>query len=538
MSGGFSLPAKQSVPPVPSGKQVLAQTQLNMLPDYENLVMANEPSMKYDGEYSQPMSLKYAELCSIPKSVQYPEMYMGPGQYDAFFPVDTPNIIPNVGPGADFKQQAQDKPHPYDASNNQFAETDDLDLFSLLALPDPMNKEPNVYDCDPFMYGVQPELELLGSAMPDGIHYWNGFQKESSNDAASNQTAANAVESFGFPNKSEADVFPTDPTLESILLLEGGPQAMSPVNSESSLMDDGSVPSNSPGSEKWDKSLQDLFEQTFDLSDIEGDYMFPPPNKRQEAPSNSHYWAKPPPSPSPSQYWGTERKPQLSLPSQQWASERKPHLSPLTPPPPTRKPSAAASPSSQVEPMSPAPHPPQEHSNGKHTKGKPKPTLLFGKHEGEIIQKLLVANDNARSKPITRDKLITIPVEEFNQLLEEAQLSEIEVAFMKEWRRRGKNKAAAQIARKRKREEVSGLDEEVEKLREQKAELDKKYEQLKSLVQSLKERSAVAEDKLFQKQSESSEELVSRNTHLIHVTDDDKLLLIPKISSKILVVNS
>ena len=540
MSSGFSLPVKQSAPPVPSSKQVFTHTQpSNMLPDYENLVLANELSstmpMKYDGECSQPMSLKYAELCTVPKSAQYPEMYMGPGQYDTFFPVDTPNTIPNV-PAADFKQQTQDKSR--DASNNQFADTDDLDLFSLLALPDPTNKAPQMYECDPFMYsGVQPELDFLGSAMPDDIHYWNGFQKESNNGAT--QTPANVVESFGFPNGSEDIVFPTDPTLESFLLLEGGSQAMSPVNSEPSPMsDDGSVQSNSPRSEKWDKGLRDLFERTFDLSDIEGDYMFPPPNKRQEAPSNSHYWAKPgltPPSPSPSQYWASEQKPQLSIPSQHWGSERKPQLPPSSPPPPIVKP---ASPSSQVEAMSPTPHPPPEPINGKHTKSKAKPTLLFGKHEGEIIQKLLVANDNARSKPITRDKLITIPVEEFNQLLEEAQLSEIEVAFMKEWRRRGKNKAAAQIARKRKREEVSGLDEEVEKLRQQKVELQKNYDHLRSLVQSLKERSVAAEDRLFQKQSESSVEPVSRNTHLIHVTDDEKLLLIPKISSKILVVNS
>ena len=195
------------------------------------------------------------------------------------------------------------------------------------------------------------------------------------------------------------------------------------------------------------------------------------------------------------------------------------------------------SPSPHTEAVVPSP-PLQEHPQEKGPKTKLKPPLLFGKHEGEIIHKLLAVSRSTKRKPITRDKLITIAVEEFNQLLEEAHLSEIEVAFMKEWRRRGKNKAAAQVARKRKREEVSGLDEEVQKMRQQKEELQKRYNHLRSLVESLKKRSSIAEDKLFQKQSQVSREPITRNTHHIHVTDDDKLLLIPRTSSKVLLVKN
>lgn len=518
---GFNVPLKQPIP-VPTSKHSYLPPDA-LLPAYmdiENLMLTSEfPAplpTKYDGNLPQPMSMKYAELCSVPKSSQYPELYMGPCQYDeALYPVDTPNVIPNLGPAADFKQQAEVESNASSKCGSgsemdyQFSDTDDLDLCSLLALPAPANKE--TFTQDPFnQYGFQPSLEELGlldpavldSSMLDGIHYWNGFQKDSDNDHP-NQAVSDPViaGSYGFPveNKSENAFH----TLESILLLEGS-QAMSPVNSV--MSEDSMVPSSSPA--KWEKGLRDLFEQTFDMSDIEGDYMIPPPNKRQEAPSNSQYWAL----------------------------DKKPNLSPPSPPPSPVKPLVASP--LQTEPMSSSPAP-QEHDSVKHKgKNKPKPTLLFGKHEGEIIRKLLVTNDNARSKPITRDKLITIPVEEFNQLLEEAQLTEIEVAFMKEWRRRGKNKAAAQVARKRKREEVSGLDKEVEKMRQQKVELENKYDHLRSFVESLKERSMAAEDRLFQEQSENLMEPVSRNTHLIHVTDDDKLLLIPKISSKILVMNS
>lgn len=526
---GFSVPQKQQQPVVSKQAHHFAPGDDPFSPvymDYENLMLTNElpttlPTKKYSGdefEFPQPMSLKYAELYSVPMSSQYPELYTSPGQYDeALFPVNTPNVIPNPCPPADFKQQAQlENKHP-DASNDG----DELDLYSLLALPAPSNKETEVSfanDCNPFnLYGFQPEEldlldpALLDPAMPDDIHYWNGFQKESSN-SVTKQSNADPVMSASYDpygravqNKCDGeDTFHTSATVENILLLEGY-QAMSPVHSELSMVsEDSMVPSDSPAASE--KGLRDLFEQTFDLSDIEVDYMLPPPNKRQETPANG-------------QHWGFEKKPQMSPP--------------FVPPP-----VPMASPSPQTEPMSTAPSPQEEGTVKSKGKNKQNPTLLFGKDEGEIIHKLLVARKNAKSKPITRDKLITIPVEEFNQLLEDAQLTEIEVAFMKEWRRRGKNKAAAQVARKRKREEVSGLDEEVEKMRQQKGELEKKYDQLRSLVESLKERSMAAEDRLFQQQSGSSVVPVSRNTHLIHVTDDDKLLLIPKISSKIVVVNS
>ena len=515
----FSVPIKQSDPVC---KQPLgyAPAPLPVYMDYDSFILPDEmltavPTKYTNDEYSQPMSMKYAELYSVPTPSKFPDLYTNGQYYDeAFFPVDTPNVIPNPIPMADFKQQAL----PENKSDNQngnpeldylFSEAGDLDLGSFLSLPAPANKEAGVSfngDSDPFnLFGFQPsleELDLLGSAvldtnMPDDIHYWNGIQKDSSPKEA--QAIADPVitshPSHQDDNTASARSSPA--TFEQPFLpaqLEGFCDNLSPM----SIPEDTTVPSNSPArSENWEKGLRDLFERTFDMSDIEGDYMLPPPNKRQED-NNRH--------------WDFERKPHFSPLSPKKESSPSPHAPMKTPSPPLRK------------------QPDDKHKS----KTKGKPTLLFGKDEGEIIHKLLAANN----KPITRDKLITIPVEEFNKLLDAAKLTEIEVAFMKEWRRRGKNKAAAQVARKRKREEVSGLDEEVEIMRQQKIELEKRYNQLQSIIKSLKERSTSAEDKLYKKQSETMMEPVSRDTHLIHVTDDDKLVLIPKISSKIIVVNS
>lgn len=472
-----------------------------------NYIPFNEPSTQF------PM--KYSELYAVPKNAKYPEFYMTPGQYNAsFYPVDTPNIIPNSSPAADFKQppQPEEKTKPNnDAEMDYLLGGDGFDLNSLLSMPAPPVNENACLEGDPLnLLGFQPnmdELDLLnpvavGHTIPDGIHYNSGIHKECDNSSQECNITADPIMTtlYGLPlpvdQKSAMETsIPVEPEVTQY------PVKIEPNSCEECPMS--AVSSNSPGSsENYEDGLRHLFEQTFELSDLQGEYMLPPPKKRSESEDSS------------TMYWSMEKTPPLTPAS----SER------------------IESPSPQTESIIPSP-PIQDHVQ-KSTKNKPKPPLLFGKHEGEIIHKLLAVSRSTKRKPITRDKLITIAVEEFNQLLEEAHLSEIEVAFMKEWRRRGKNKAAAQIARKRKREEVSGLDEEVQKMRQQKDELQKRYDHLRSLVESLKKRSSIAEDKLFQKQSQVSMEPVSRSTHHIHVTDDDKLLLIPRISSKVLLVKN
>ena len=163
-------------------------------------------------------------------------------------------------------------------------------------------------------------------------------------------------------------------------------------------------------------------------------------------------------------------------------------------------------------------------------------TTLFGQKEEDIIDKLLIPKHGANTKPVTRDKLVTMNVEDFNALLDQVRLTEIEVAFMKEWRRRGKNKMAAQVARKRKRDELSELQDEIDLLRRRKAQLKQTVYNFKTKTTSFKKRAQASEERIFQKYSAAHGSLVSRGTHSIHVTDDGKTMLVPRISSQILLV--
>lgn len=205
---------------------------------------------------------------------------------------------------------------------------------------------------------------------------------------------------------------------------------------------------------------------------------------------------------------------------------------------PKKKPSLSSpisSPSQSSPKDGPAPLSGRKSNNGGNGIGT---VAMFGQNEDEIIHKLMSSHNRrgGASKPITRDKLVVMPVEDFNSLLDEALLSEIEVAFMKEWRRRGKNKMAAQIARKRKREELFELEDDMDSLREKKSKLQQSVAKLNALIASYKRRVEVGEKKIYERYSHAHGSLVSHETHTIHMTDDGKTMLIPRTSDQVLLV--
>ena len=230
----------------------------------------------------------------------------------------------------------------------------------------------------------------------------------------------------------------------------------------------------------------------------------------------------------------------------------------------TRAPSPfSPSPSSHWSPSpssrAPSPHPPLSHKTSSSsssslpssplslsTSGYKGQAMMFGHHEDKVIAKLLSimhqhqhssSSSSKKGKMADRRKLVTMAVEDFNMLLERAHLSEIEVAFMKEWRRRGKNKTAAQVARKRKREELGVLDTEVQGLRSQHGQLQRKIESLTSSLASLKSRAMEEEEQVYRQYSLRHSTPVSRQTHSIHVVSG-QLMLVPRDTSRVLLARS
>jgi len=463
---------------------------------------SNRGYVKYPELYP---SQEYSKYDGSEVYYKYPDALF-PGQYNSpdyldLFPVDTPNTIPTSA-DTDFKQRHDDGPGNDFVPNNSVAaaslqqpanspEEAMFDISALLAFPDTTGSVQDSFVGWELLEGLEPthqlkEAELvqqLEGRLPDEIYSLPGVEKDPSYNKDPSyhnlHTEPDGEMLSPVSDQYQQLATPMDQSPDSSPSSQPTPVAMVPMMEE--------VQGDAGGSGIiWRKDLQNLFEKTFDLNELANDFMLvPSPHSDHQQPS---LLQTPPPK--------LDKKPVILDP-----------------------------------PLATTP-PPKQHGSKEEIKPKPTPTLLFGRHEGEIIHKLLALKKGSRSKPVTRDKLISMPVEEFNSLLEQARLTEIEVAFMKEWRRRGKNKAAAQIARKRKREEVSGLDQEVHNMRQEKAKLEKKCRHLHHQVAALKERARKAEEKIYKRQSSLSRQPVGRDTHHILITEDEQLLLVPRASSK------
>lgn len=73
-------------------------------------------------------------------------------------------------------------------------------------------------------------------------------------------------------------------------------------------------------------------------------------------------------------------------------------------------------------------------------------------------------------------EIINLPMDEFNERLSKYDLSETQLSLIRDIRRRGKNKVAAQNCRKRKLDQILSLADEVEEVRKRKERLIKEQE--------------------------------------------------------------
>ncbi|KAF5294494.1 hypothetical protein FQR65_LT01620 [Abscondita terminalis] len=74
----------------------------------------------------------------------------------------------------------------------------------------------------------------------------------------------------------------------------------------------------------------------------------------------------------------------------------------------------------------------------------------------------------ALNVPITVNDIINLPMDEFNERLSKYDLSETQLTLIRDIRRRGKNKVAAQNCRKRKLDQILSLADEVKDIRDRK----------------------------------------------------------------------
>ncbi|KAG8566118.1 hypothetical protein GDO81_013114 [Engystomops pustulosus] len=130
--------------------------------------------------------------------------------------------------------------------------------------------------------------------------------------------------------------------------------------------------------------------------------------------------------------------------------------------------------------------------------------------------------------PFSNEKIINLPVEEFNELLTKYQLSEAQLCLVRDIRRRGKNKMAAQNCRKRKLDTILNLEQEVKRLnRERSSQLREKGENLRSL-QRMKQEVENLYQEVFSQLRDQDGRPYSPQQYALHYTSNGNVVLMPR----------
>lgn len=122
--------------------------------------------------------------------------------------------------------------------------------------------------------------------------------------------------------------------------------------------------------------------------------------------------------------------------------------------------------------------------------------------------------------PFSNEVIINLPVDDFNDLLTSSRLSEPQLALIRDIRRRGKNKIAAQNCRKRKMDVLLGLRDDVSELVRRRARLlREKQENLRHLQEMKRQLRTLYQD-VFSGMRDSEGRPLDPTEHVLHFEGD------------------
>ncbi|XP_048390458.1 nuclear factor erythroid 2-related factor 2a isoform X1 [Stegostoma tigrinum] len=143
-----------------------------------------------------------------------------------------------------------------------------------------------------------------------------------------------------------------------------------------------------------------------------------------------------------------------------------------------------------------------------------------------------LSRDEQRAKalnvPFSVKKIVNLPVDDFNEMVSKYQLGEAQLALIRDIRRRGKNKVAAQNCRKRKLENILGLEQDLDLLKDEKEELlQEKGEHTKNLLQ-IKQQLNNLYHEVFSMLRDEDGNSYSPNEYSLQQTSDGSVFLVPR----------
>lgn len=148
------------------------------------------------------------------------------------------------------------------------------------------------------------------------------------------------------------------------------------------------------------------------------------------------------------------------------------------------------------------------------------------------VQKHTRSRDEKKAKamkiPLSISQIVNSAVEDFNDLIADHHLTDDQLQLIRDIRRRGKNKVAAQNCRKRKIEVIDHLEKEVNSLRHEKSSLEKEEDILKRQLEESRRRIEELSTNLFENIPKPYEGTNRPEDYTLEQTEDGRLFMMPK----------
>uniref|UniRef100_A0A8C6JWB3 Uncharacterized protein n=2 Tax=Melopsittacus undulatus TaxID=13146 RepID=A0A8C6JWB3_MELUD len=143
-----------------------------------------------------------------------------------------------------------------------------------------------------------------------------------------------------------------------------------------------------------------------------------------------------------------------------------------------------------------------------------------------------LTRDEYRAKalrlPFSVDEIVSMPVDSFNAMITKNHLTDTQVSLLRDIRRRGKNKVAAQNSRKRKINAILNLEEDVCNLQTQKESLKKEHSQCSRSISKMKQKLNNLYHDIFSRLKDDQGRPFNPCQYVIHCGSDGSVFLIPK----------
>ncbi|XP_060930480.1 transcription factor NF-E2 45 kDa subunit [Limanda limanda] len=156
---------------------------------------------------------------------------------------------------------------------------------------------------------------------------------------------------------------------------------------------------------------------------------------------------------------------------------------------------------------------------------------MYTKPQGSSSTPAPLSRDERRAVslkiPFPMEKIINLPVDDFNELLTQFTLTDNQMALVRDIRRRGKNKVAAQNCRKRKLESIIHLEQELNELQDQKEHLAQERLEFQHSLTFIKCRLTDLYAEVFTHLRDEDGQPYSIDDYSLQQTPDGKIYLVP-----------